>query len=437
MSTIEDDGTVLVEGEVIGHLHGFRFVSDVTNSPANGELRAAAAKTVSDEIAARAVSLTAAPDQDIMLDEDGAIVWQSQKVAKLAASEQMLKPAIKLLADENLTPADRQAVEFRLGKFLQRHISAVLGPLQNLAEDEEITGLARGVVFRICENLGVVDRKEIADDIKVLDQTTRGSLRKHGVRFGAYHVFLPALLKPAATQLRLLLWKLFRQKDNTGDEVELPPVPGQGLTSASVGKDAPAVFYLVAGYKVCGNRIVRIDMLERLGDMIRKRVFWRPAVDIEERPEGSVEGGGFTAIPDMMSLVGCSGSEFSEILKTLGYKCEQRAVEKPDQPEQTEQQTEASDEEQMQEPNLPVVENATADLNPETAQEPEFLEVWWPENTGPFKRGPGKDRSGNKGPKRHRKKPVSGKQPAKKKKPAINVEDSPFAALAALKKDLK
>ena len=53
-------------------------------------------------------------------------------------------------------------------------------------------------------------------------------------------------------------------------------------------------------------------------------MFWKPAKDDEPRPEGSVEGGGFTVTPDMMSLVGCSGEEFSAILRAVGFRSEVR-----------------------------------------------------------------------------------------------------------------
>ena len=43
----------------------------------------------------------------------------------------------------------------------------------------------------------MLERSRVADDVKALDQEARASLRKLGVRFGAYHLTVPALLKPA------------------------------------------------------------------------------------------------------------------------------------------------------------------------------------------------------------------------------------------------
>ena len=137
------------------------------------------------------------------------------------------------------------------------------------------------------------------------------------------------MLKPAASELRLILWGLGLEKDGRVDLADLPEGPGQGLTSAVFDRTTPRGFYGVCGYRICGNRVVRIDMLERLADIIRDRVFWRPRIPEEKRPAGSVEGGGFTIVPDMMSLVGCSGEDFQAILRSLDFRMHRKKVKLP------------------------------------------------------------------------------------------------------------
>ena len=169
----------------------------------------------------------------------------------------------------------------------------------------------------------------MAEEVKALSQEDRAKLRALGVRFGAFNIYVPALLKPAATELRLLLWALNLQKEGKLDLAALPQPPGQGLTSASFDRSTPRGFYGVCGYRICGSRVVRIDMLERLADLIRDRVFWRPRFPEEQRPAGSVEGGGFTIVPDMMSLVGCSGEDFQGILRSLDFRMQKKKVKRP------------------------------------------------------------------------------------------------------------
>ena len=43
----------------------------------------------------------------------------------------------------------------------------------------------------------MLERSKVLNDVRCLDQDARGALRKAGIRFGAYHLYLPALLKPA------------------------------------------------------------------------------------------------------------------------------------------------------------------------------------------------------------------------------------------------
>ena len=174
----------------------------------------------------------------------------------------------------------------------------------------------------------MLPRDTVAEEVKGLSQEDRAKLRALGARFGAFNVYVPALLKPAPTELRLLLWALGLQKEGKLDPAALPQPPGQGLTSASFDRSTPKGFYGVCGYRICGSRVVRIDMLERLADMIRDRVFWRPRFPEEQRPAGSVEGGGFTVVPDMMSLVGCSGEDFLGILRSLDYRMQKKTVKR-------------------------------------------------------------------------------------------------------------
>ncbi|MET0483154.1 MAG: helicase, partial [Aestuariivirgaceae bacterium] len=447
MSSVEEDGGVYVEGEFVGRLLGFRFLPE--GDAASGKaLKSASLQAVSRELLGRAQALAAAPDPDFSLTRDGNVIWHGAPVAKLVAGVGPLKPKIQILADEALAASERDGVVFRIEKFLSRHIGSVLEPLLKLEAAEELNGIERGLAFRLVENMGVVAREEVADDVKALSQDGRAALRRHGVRFGAFHIFIPLLLKPAATALRLLLWGLGLERDGKIAIENLPSIPGQGLTSVSFDRSTPRGFYRMAGFRICGERCVRIDMLERLADTIRDRVFWRPRFPTEPRPPGSIEGGGFIIVPDMMSLVGCSGEEFAGILRSLGFRSEKRQIvasatpeaataDPPPQPDSPDpapppsppgipEPDLASDpapvdptpvdptpgdptpvdptpvdptpahfqpEEPPSEPSGPDIDPPGPDVPEVTPPDPGgpevpalLLEVWWPRDTGPFRR---------------------------------------------------
>src|SRR5262249_39600262 len=161
---------------------------------------------------ARAERLGAAVDAHFTLPPDGTLRWTGDAVAKLVAAEDALHPRIRIIADERLTGASREKVQTRLDLWLKTHIEKLLLPLFELSKAEDVTGIARGIAFQLIEALGVIERSKIAAEMKDLDQPSRATLRKYGVRFGAYHIYFPALLKPAARALAALLWSL--KQDN-------------------------------------------------------------------------------------------------------------------------------------------------------------------------------------------------------------------------------
>ena len=103
-----------------------------------------------------------------------------------------------------------------------------------------------------------------------------------------------------------------------------PHLAGSGRTSIPVDPEIAKGFYRAAGFRVCGGRAVRVDILERLADLIRPAIAYRPGVTPGEPPPGAADGDGFVATRRMTSLVGCSGEDFASILKSLGYVMERR-----------------------------------------------------------------------------------------------------------------
>ncbi|HMM87823.1 helicase-related protein [Bradyrhizobium sp.] len=317
-------GEVIVEGHTIGRLDGFTFAPDAAEAGSDAKaLQAAAQQVLASEIDARAGKLAAAPDDQLVLTSDGTIRWTGDAVAKLVSAEDALHPRIRIIADDRLTGAPREAVQTRLDLWLKTHIEKLLGPLFGLSKAEDITGIGRGIAFQLVEALGVLERAKISAEMKDLDQTSRATLRKYGVRFGAYHIYFPALLKPAARALASLLWA--EKQDN----VDMSALSGaqhlasSGRTSFPVDKALPRDAYRVLGYRQCGERAVRVDILERLADLIRPALAWRESSP-GEKPAGAFDGRGFVVTQAMTSLTGSAGEDFASVLRALGYRMDRR-----------------------------------------------------------------------------------------------------------------
>ena len=317
-------GEVVVEGHVIGRLDGFVFAAAPSSGGSEAKaLQATAQKALAGEIDARATRLSQATDEQFLLASDGAIRWQGDAVGKLVAADEVLRPRLRVIADEQLTGASRDMVQARLDLWLKTHIEKVLGPLFVLSVAEDITGMARGVAFQLVEALGVLERQKVADDVKGLDQPARATLRRYGVRFGAYHIYLPNLLKPAPRVLAAQLWALKHAAPDAKGLDDLRALAAGGRTSIPIDQEIARPLYRTVGYRVCGERAVRVDILERLADLIRPALSWREGSPIP-RPAGATQGGGFTVTQAMTSLTGASGEDFASILRALGYRVERK-----------------------------------------------------------------------------------------------------------------
>jgi ATP-dependent RNA helicase SUPV3L1/SUV3 len=301
VAEVNDKGDVTVEGEFVGRLEGFRFRADKASNPDEARtLRQATVQALAPQFHLRADRFYNAPDTEIDVTEQGGLMWGTSAVGRLAAGADALKPQVLAFVDEEAGPDVAAKVQRRLQHFIDRRIATTMEPLLALQRDESLTGLARGFAYRLVENFGIIPRGDIAEEVRALDQEARAALRKHGIRFGQFTVFLPPLLKPAPTRLRLILWSLAKGLQ------EFPESPPAGHVTVPAARDAVGGYYAMAGYRAAGEKAIRIDMLERLADMLRDR---------DSRA-------GFEAAAEMLSITGLSLEQFAALMTGLGYRAE-------------------------------------------------------------------------------------------------------------------
>jgi ATP-dependent RNA helicase SUPV3L1/SUV3 len=361
---IGKSGEVVIEGHTLGRLEGFTFAADPSAGGSEAKaLQAAAQKALASEIEARAGRFSQARDEQFVLASDGAIRWLGEVVGRLAAGDDVLRPRVRIVADEHLTGPSRDAVQARLDLWLKAHVEKLLGPLLAVSAAEDVTGIARGVAFQLAEALGVLERQKVSEDVKGLDQPARATLRKYGVRFGAFHIYMPLLLKPAARSLAVRLAALKHAELNIEGLDELQQLAGSGRTSIPARQDIPRALYRTIGYRACGDRAVRVDILERLADLIRAALTWRPGAP-GPKPAGALDGSGFVIAGAMTSLIGASGEGMASILRSLGYRMERR----PKPPELEPAPAEATADAVAEAPSdVPAVADAAADASADEA----------------------------------------------------------------------
>ena len=153
--------------------------------------------------------------------------------------------------------------------------------------------------------LGVLRRDAVAEEIKALDQAPRApaaQIRRALRRLQHLH--------PGAAQAcrrrsaAAALGAPFRPRSRP--RRRRPAAPAAARPDLGRGRCGnPEAYWHAAGFHVAGARAVRIDMLERLSDLIRARVSWRVEGGAARRP-GATGDGGFRVVPELMWVVGCS-----------------------------------------------------------------------------------------------------------------------------------
>jgi len=345
-------------------------------------------------------------------------MWGTEAVGKLVRGDDPLKPRVEAFVDDEAGAEVAEKVQRRLQHFIDRKIAAAFEPMIKMQNDDALSGLAKGFAFRLVEGFGVIPRGEVATDVKALDQDARGSLRKHGVRFGQFTIFMPLLLKPAPTRLRLVMWSLVKGLQ------DFPEAPPPGLVTVPTISGLEPGTYAMSGYRAAGDRAIRIDMLERLADFLR---------DQDTRS-------GFEATSDMLSITGMTLEQFANLMEGLGYKADKGEREKV-KAVPAAAGVDAGAEQAAEAAPQPVPEG-------ETTEAPEmetFYTFAWapkrpagrPQTDRPQRKGPPKGKKGGKpqgkSGRDNKAKNFSARPPKKEK--AID-PDNPFAAaLAGLKRD--
>jgi ATP-dependent RNA helicase SUPV3L1/SUV3 len=419
---ISQGGDVTVEGQHVGMLSGFRFTPDADGDGPDGKaLRLAAQKALAGEIADRAERVAVAANTDFVLAADGTLRWQGAAIARMAEGDDALKPRLILLVDDMLPVAARDRVQARVDLWLANHAGTLLKPLFDLRASTTLAAPARGLAFRLSESFGIIDRADIADEVRGLDQDARAGLRALGVRFGAYHIYVPALLKPAPSALLAAFWTLKHGGPDTSGLADLARLAASGRTTVPVDAAIPRDLYRVVGYRIAGNRAVRIDILERLADLIRPLIAWRATPESPTPPDGAINGYGFTVTVAMTSLLGCSGEDFASVLTSLGYRVDRRpappkaepapaAVTEPAPPEAATAEAATVPVEEIAAPAeteaVPASASDAADpaaAEPAAPAEPAFIEIW----------RPGRAADNRGGQRRHERRPHRGPRPAR------------------------
>lgn len=296
----EDNGQIIVDDVHYGTITGFIF-----------EKNEALSLDIPEEVERFIVScleesidiLLNSGDAALRIESDFTIRYQGTIVGRLKKSENILVPDLDIVIDDRVQGLPLARLALHIQSRVKRQINVAFDPLEIVRKTEDLTPAGQEFVEALTQTMGYVQRGKIQDAMSKLSGEERAKLRKSGVRFAQYSIFVRDILKPAAQETKIILWSLMN------DLTAIPPMPPAGVVTIDYKPELPAGYYDVAGYKVCGQYAVRADMIEKLADSLRPLT-----QKTADNPNGE-----FILTSQLMSLVGKSGEAFEAILKSLGY----------------------------------------------------------------------------------------------------------------------
>ncbi len=375
IASVKDDGTVLVEGEEVGRLDGFTFHPTLADGEDKAPILAAARRGLPDEIERRVRAFVASADPAFRLGADGVVKWREAEVARLVKGDGLYVPRPELVSSDLLSIDQTQRMAQRLVGFTAAHVETILGRLivletpdaapvgdhkpktelksaavpadapitdapaadapaadapatdapatdapatdapaadapQDVAQTS-LSGAAKGIAFILYERLGSVPTAEIGHLIRAMQESDKPRLARLGLRFGVETVYMPELLKPAQIELRSLLFSLANGAFYEG----APPPAGRVAIDAIA--DVPDAYWLAVGYRRLGQRVMRVDMVERVAMLVRV----------------AARQGQFKIAEDMLSLAGATREQMALMLLDLGCVIVgEEAIEDPEKP---------------------------------------------------------------------------------------------------------
>ena len=310
LSGINSEGEITVEGKYFGRFKGLKFISEKIGSESYMKyIMSSLSKTIEEEVTKKSLKIISSELENLSLESDLSIYLKDEKIASLKPGNVPLRPEVSILYDEPLDKKIKLNLENSIKEWLNSYIELTLKEIFSLTESRDMQPGAKGIAYRLTEELGLIKRDKIEEEIKLLDKKSRQELRSIGVRIGKFSIFFPATVKPKATELLVSLWINFSGKKYSSKDIKKikENLPRPGITSCEINNNISHQIYKVLGYLPFGKMIIRADIIERLDKLIYDEI------------EKDKKQHSFIITDEMIALLGCSRENIRFVIKYLGF----------------------------------------------------------------------------------------------------------------------
>ncbi|MBX3128538.1 MAG: helicase [Polyangiaceae bacterium] len=195
-------------------------------------------------------------EEVVELDPTGALRDASgRRIGELAPGPRLLRPALRLAADASTDSGTRARITRSASAQVLVWVGELLGP--SFDDLERASPTVRGLLYGLAENLGCIERSEVAVALRALAPEDRRDLRRRGVRVGNRWLFVPGRVGRRWTDARAALLRAHYPRE---------PLYGPGTDRLVVRVEGRAsrVLQRRLGHPLLGSHALRVDAAEHL-----------------------------------------------------------------------------------------------------------------------------------------------------------------------------
>ena len=300
---------VMIKDEKIGVITGFKiFFYEKFNDILNNNYKKIIKKQTSQNMTINVENFLSAPDESLILkpdfDDQGQfinlyIAWGEANIGIFSKSNEILKPKISAIYDDNLINAEQadqilNKIETWFNNtFLQKIDLSILLKKYNSTPEE------RSFIFKLIENQYNFYQINILDEFKRIDEGKRKEIHSLNFRLGKNVIFNSELIRPELMKLKFYLWNIFHLENNNVDFYI--PKDGNATLNAQLSLNLDLIKFL--GFIFQNKLLIRIDIFNEFEKQLFKR---------ENR-------GPFSLPMDLSNLLGIKKEKLIEILNERSY----------------------------------------------------------------------------------------------------------------------